>query len=303
MLRFFQSFKQALDQGSDAMMHSSRFMGILRILGLGAYFTFALGPILWIAMMSLKNSNDVIASPPKFVFTPTTENYKAITIGQRAQKMETVRSDYPKYFLNTLIIASATVAVSLLLGTFAAYSLARFSFRFKEDIAFTFLSFRFAPELMVILPLYVVFQKAGLIDSYSGLTAAYQLITLPFMIWVLRGFFEDIPREIEQAARVDGYTWWGVFWKISLPLVKPGIAAVVILSFIFAWNNFIFSMILGGERTQTITLGILGFIGYERVLWGQMAAATMICVIPELLLAFFVQSYIVRGLTFGALKR
>jgi multiple sugar transport system permease protein len=94
----------------------------------------------------------------------------------------------------------------LLLGTLAAYSLARFSFRFKEDIAFTFLSFRFAPELMVILPLYVAFQKAGLIDSYSGLTAAYQLITLPFMIWVLRGFFEDIPREIEQAARVDGYT-------------------------------------------------------------------------------------------------
>jgi multiple sugar transport system permease protein len=285
------------------MMRASRFMGMLKFLGLGAYFTFALGPIIWIAMMSLKNSNDVIASPPKFVFTPTLENYKAITIGQRAQKMETVRPDYPKYFLNTLIIASATVAVSLLLGTLAAYSLARFSFRFKEDIAFTFLSFRFAPELMIILPLYVVFQKAGLIDSYSGLTAAYQLITLPFMIWVLRGFFEDIPREIEQAARVDGYTWRGVFRRISLPLVKPGIAAVVILSFIFAWNNFIFSMILGGERTQTITLGILGFIGYERVLWGQMAAATMICVIPELILAFFVQSYIVRGLTFGALKR
>jgi len=302
VLHFFQSSKQALDQGSDAMMHAGKFMGILRFLGLGAYFTFALGPILWIAMMSLKNSNDVIASPPKFVFTPTTENYRAITIGQGAQQMETVRSDYPKYFLNTLIIASATVAVSLLLGTFAAYSLARFSFRFKEDIAFTFLSFRFAPELMVILPLYVVFQKAGLIDSYFGLTAAYQLITLPFMIWVLRGFFEDIPREIEQAARVDGYTWRGVFRKISLPLVKPGIAAVVILSFIFAWNNFIFSMILGGERTQTVTLGILGFIGYERVLWGQMAAATMICVIPELVLAFFVQNYIVRGLTFGAVK-
>src|SRR5512139_1653630 len=217
MLHFFQSFKQALDQGSDAMMLSNRLLRILKILGLGAYFTFALGPIIWIAMMSLKNSNDVIASPPKFVFTPTMENYKAITVGQRAQKMETVKPDYPKYFLNTLIISSATVAISLLLGTLAAYSLARFSFRFKEDIAFTFLSFRFAPELMVILPLYIVFQKMGLIDSFSGLTVAYQLITLPFLIWVLRGFFEDIPREIEQAARVDGYTWWGVFRRISLP--------------------------------------------------------------------------------------
>lgn len=278
------------------------FKRILKTLGLCAYFTFALGPILWMAMMSLKNPNDVIASPPKFVFTPTLENYKAITVGQDAHGMETVRPDYPKYFLNTLILASATVAVSLLLGTFAAYSLARFSFRFKEDIAFTFLSFRFAPELMVILPLYVVFQKTGLIDSFTGLTIAYQLVTLPFLIWVLRGFFEDIPREIEQAARVDGYTWWGVFCRISLPLIKPGIAAVVILSFIFAWNNFIFSMILGGERTQTVTLGILGFVGYERVLWGQMAAATMICVIPELIMAFFVQKYIIRGLTFGALK-
>jgi multiple sugar transport system permease protein len=284
------------------MMTSHLFKRILKALGLGAYFTFALGPIVWIAMMSLKNSNDVIASPPKFVFTPTLENYKAITVGQDVHGVETVRPDYPKYFLNTLIIASATVAVSLLLGTFAAYSLARFSFRFKEDIAFTFLSFRFAPELMVILPLYVVFQKTGLIDSFSGLTVAYQLVTLPFLIWVLRGFFEDIPREIEQAARVDGYTWWGVFRRISLPLIKPGIAAVVILSFIFAWNNFIFSMILGGERTQTVTLGILGFIGYERVLWGQMAAATMICVIPELIMAFFVQKYIIRGLTFGAVK-
>jgi multiple sugar transport system permease protein len=302
VFHFFQSTKQALDQGFNAMMASRLFKRVLIILGLGAYFTFALGPIIWIGMMSLKNSNDVIASPPKFVFTPTLENYKAITVGQHAQNVETVRPDYPKYFLNTLIIASATVAVSLLLGTFASYSLARFSFRWKEDIAFTFLSFRFAPELMVILPLYIVFQKAGLIDSYSGLTVAYQLITLPFLIWVLRGFFEDIPREIEQAARVDGYTWWGVFRRISLPLVKPGIAAVVILSFIFAWNNFIFSMILGGEKTQTVTLGILGFIGYERVLWGQMAAATMICVIPELILAFFVQHYIIRGLTFGAVK-
>ncbi len=284
------------------MMTARLFKRTLKAAGLGAYFAFALGPIVWIAMMSLKNSNDVIASPPKFIFTPTLENYKAITVGQDERGMETVRPDYPEYFLNTLIIASASVAVSLLLGTFAAYGLARFSFRFKEDIAFTFLSFRFAPELMIILPLYVVFQKMGMIDSFSGLTMAYQLITLPFLIWVLRGFFEDIPREIEQAARVDGYTWWGVFRRISLPLIKPGIAAVVILSFIFAWNNFIFSMILGGERTQTVTLGILGFIGYERVLWGQMAAATMICVVPELIMAFFVQKYIIRGLTFGAVK-
>jgi len=275
---------------------------LLRYTGLSVYFIFALFPILWIILMSLKNSKDVIAVPPKFLFLPTLENYRAITIGLGSSAIESLKPDFPLYFLNTLIIAAATVCVSLLLGTFAAYSLARFSFKFKEDIAFTFLSFRFAPELMIVLPLYVIFQKFHLIDSFLGLTLAYQLITLPFLIWVLRGFFEEIPKEIEQAARVDGYTWLGVFRRISLPLVKPGIAAVIILSFIFAWNNFIFAMILGGEQTQPITLGILGFIGYERILWGQMAAATIICVIPELILAFFVQKYIIRGLTFGAVK-
>lgn len=274
----------------------------LRPLILSLYFLFALFPIAWILLMSLKDSKEVIAVPPSFLFTPTLENYRAITLGAESHAFDMMRPDFPQYFLNTLIIASAAVAVSLILGTFAAYSLARFSFKFKEDIAFTFLSFRFAPELMVILPLYVIFQQFHLIDSFLGLTLAYQLITLPFLIWVLRGFFEEIPREIEQAARVDGYTWWGVFRRISLPLVKPGIAAVVILSFIFAWNNFIFAMLLGGQQTQPVTLGILGFIGYERILWGQMAAATIICVIPELLLAFFVQKYIIRGLTFGAVK-
>ena len=271
-------------------------------MGLAAYFLFALFPVYWIFLMSLKTSGDVIAIPPKFLFSPTLDNYKAITVGLDTYAFESLKPDFPQYFFNTLIIATAAVSVSLLLGTFAAYSLARFSFKFKEDIAFTFLSFRFAPELMIILPLYAIFQKLHIIDTFVGMTIAYQLITLPFLIWVMRGFFEEIPREIEQAARVDGYSWWGVFRKISLPLVKPGIAAVVILSFIFAWNNFIFAMILGGERTQPITLGILGFIGYEQILWGQMAAATIICVIPELLLAFIVQKYIIRGLTFGSVK-
>jgi len=273
-----------------------------RIIGLGGYFTFAMAPIIWILFMSLKNPTDVIASPPKFIFEPTLDNYKAITVGLEQFAIETLRPDFPDYFLNTIIIASATVIVSILLGTLAAYALARFSFRFKEDIAFTFLSFRFAPELMIILPLYVIFQNLNLTDTFLGMIMAYQLITLPFLIWVLRGFFEEIPVEMEQAARVDGYSWWGVFHRVSLPLVKPGIAAVVILSFIFAWNNFIFALILGGQNTQPITLGILGFIGYEQVLWGQMAAATIICIVPVLILAFFVQKYIVRGLTFGAVK-
>jgi len=191
----------------------NRLKGLVRFVGLAAYFIFAISPILWILLMSLKNSSDVIASPPKFIFSPTLDNYKAITIGSEDHAFETLKPDFPKYFLNTLIISTATVILSLLLGTLAAYSLARFSFKFKEDIAFTFLSFRFAPELMVILPLYIIFQKLNLTDSFVGLTLAYQLVTLPFLIWILRGFFEEIPREIEQAARVDGHSWWVYFVK------------------------------------------------------------------------------------------
>jgi len=184
----------------------------------------------------------------------------------------------------------------------AAYALARFRFRFKEDIAFTFLSFRFAPEIAIIIPIYVLYQKLQLYNSYIGLILVYQLITLPLIIWIMRGYFEDISVEIEQAARLDGYTWWGVFTKIALPLVKPGLAATAILAFIFAWNNFIFGLILGAKETFPTTVGTLGFISYESVLWGQMAAATVITILPPLLLAIFIQKYLVRGLTMGALR-
>ncbi len=269
---------------------------------LAGYAVFALFPLIWVGMMSLKSHIDIISPTPKFLFSPSLENYKAILFGGQSTQYEAGQTDFLLYFKNSCIITICAVSISLFAGVPAAYALARFRFRFKEDIAFTFLSFRFAPEIAVIIPIYLLYQKLHLYNTYMGLILVYQLITLPLIIWIIRGYFEDISVEIEQAAKLDGYSWWGVFMKIALPLVKPGLASTAILAFIFAWNNFIFGLILGSSNTYPSTVGILGFISYESVLWGQMAAATVITILPPLFLAIFIQRYLVRGLTMGAIR-
>lgn len=270
--------------------------------GLISYCLFALFPLLWVGLMSFKSHLDIISPTPKFFFTPSLENYRTILFAVQDTQYETSRANFLLYFKNSCIVTISAVTLSLLVGVPAAYALARFRFRLKEDIAFTFLSFRFAPEIAIIIPIYLLYQKLQLYNTYIGLILVYQLITLPLIIWILRGYFEDISVEIEQAAKLDGYSWWGVFVKIALPLVKPGLASTAILAFIFAWNNFIFGLILGAKQTFPTTVGTLGFISYESVLWGQMAAATMITILPPLVLAIFIQKYLVRGLTLGAVR-
>ncbi len=271
-------------------------------LGLIAYTIFALFPLIWVGLMSLKSHGDIISPTPKLIFSPSLENYRTILFGAQNAQYEISRTNFLLYFKNSCIVTICAVSLSLLVGVPAAYALARFRFRFKEDIAFTFLSFRFAPEIAVIIPIYILYQKLQLYNTYIGLILVYQLITLPLIVWIIRGYFEDISVEIEQAAKLDGYSWWGVFTKIAIPLVKPGLAATAIIAFIFAWNNFIFGLILGAKESYPSTVGTLGFISYESVLWGQMAAATVITILPPLILAIFIQKYLVRGLTMGAVR-
>ncbi len=270
--------------------------------GLTIILIFALFPIFWVFLMSLKTDKEIIASVPHFFFGPTLENYKAILFGIKTAGTETSRPDFILYFKNSLIITTGAVFISLLAGVPASYALARFKFKFREDIAFTFLSFRFAPEIAVIIPIFVIYKTLGLYNTYIGMILVYQLITLPLIVWIMRGYFEDIPESIEHAARLDGYSWFSIFRKISLPLVKPGLASTAILSFIFAWNNFIFGLVLGAKETFPATVGTLGFISYESVLWGQMAAASMVTILPEIIIAFFIQKYLVRGLSLGAVR-
>ena len=164
------------------------------------------------------------------------------------------------------------------------------------------MSFRFVPFIAFVIPLYLLFQRFGLYNTHAGLILAYQLITLPFTIWMLRSFFMEIPLEIQEAAKIDGCSWLGVLTRVILPLSLPGIAVTVILGFMFCWNAFNYPLMLAGRQTFPVTVGAIQFISYEQVLWGQMAAATIVAALPQLVLSLMVQKYIVRGLTMGAVK-
>ncbi len=261
---------------------------------------FLLGPLVWIVLMSFKTPADVIAVPPKLFFKPTLDNYLAL-FGLSRGGLVTAKAFF-SYFKNSLILSVGSVLISLVLAMPAAYALARLRFAAKESLAFTYLSFRFVPEVTIILPLYVIYQRLNLYNTFTGLILVYQLISLPLMIWMMRSYFEEIPLAIEQAARTDGYSWAGAFFRLVLPLAAPGIAATLILAFIFCWNNFVFGLMLGGTSTQPVTVGLLSFMGTNEVQWGLMAAATVIAITPEIVMALAVQRYMIRGLTFGAVK-
>lgn len=261
------------------------------VIGLSVYTVFALFPLYWILLMSLKVPQDVIASPPKFIFSATLDNYRNVLS----------RPDFLEPFKNSLIITLGALLLSLLIGLPAAYALARMQFRSKEDFAFSFLSMRFAPELLVILPLFVIYRQLHLYNTYWGLILVYQLIPFPLMVWMMRFFLEDVPREIEEAVTIDGGTWFTSFKMIAFRIALPGLAASVVLTFIYAWNNFVFGLILGGSDTQTITTGILQFISFQEVQWGPMAAA-ILSIIPEFMIASFALRYMIRGLTAGIVK-
>ncbi|MEZ5478570.1 MAG: carbohydrate ABC transporter permease [Thiolinea sp.] len=184
----------------------------------------------------------------------------------------------------------------------AAYAFARFKFRLGEDIAFTLLSFRFAPPLLVLLPLSLYFQDIGMSNTYIGLIWVYQLICLPLILWIVRGYFEDISPDIEYAYRIAGNSWFKTFRKIAIPLAGPGIAAAGLLSFIFAWNNFVFALVLASADKQPVTVGALAFVTASGIQYGQIAAAIVLSITPTLALALYAQRYLVEGLSLGAVK-
>ena len=240
--------------------------------------------------------------PPKFVFAPTFDNYLALVIGEQRGQYASTRPDFPLFFLNSTIVSFGAVLLSVAAGVPAAYALARFEFVGKSTVAFVFMSFRFVPFIAFVIPLYLLYQKFGLYNTHGGLILAYQLITLPFTIWMLRSFFQEVPSEIQEAATIDGCSWFGVLTRVILPLSAPGIAVTVILGFIFCWNAFNYPLMLAGRQTFPVTVGAIQFISYEQVLWGQMAAATIVAAVPQLALSLLVQKYIVRGLTMGAVR-
>jgi len=263
----------------------------------------ALFPIYWILLTSLKGPMDVTSSTPKFFFSPTLQNYEVVLgLARYTGLGETSRVDFLRYFLNSLIIVPSAVILSLVLGLPVAYVMARYRFKLRENFYFFFLSLYFMPAVLILIPLYLVYLRVHLYNTHLGLILILQLVNLPLVTLIMRGYFEDISPEIEQSAQVDGSTRLEAMLNITLPLARPALMATTFLCTIFSWNNFMFGTILATTKTQPVTVGILAFKSYEAILWGQMAAASLITAIPVLILAIIIQRYIVRGLTLGAVK-
>lgn len=256
------------------------------VLGVLVFFMF---PLLWMVATSLKTQVQNTAYPPLFVFKPTLDNYRAVFS----------QSPYWKYMVNTVIVSAGTTGLSLLIGLPAAFSIARFR---QHWLGVFILIGRIMPGVAALIPWFVLFSRMGLIDTYAGLILAHMVQVFPLVVWVMVGFFEDVPRELEEAARVDGCSLMGSFTKVILPLTRPGIAAAAILGFIFSWNLFMFALVLASQRTWTLPVAAYNFIGYGQIDWGGLTAATTVITLPVLLLTLFIQRSIVRGLTLGAVK-
>ncbi len=271
---------------------------VLADIGILAWFVFALFPIVWMVLLSLKTNAQQTST--FFSFSPTLENFGTV-LTEKGTNLTSV--DFKSAILTSVINCGGAVLVSLLIGIPAAYAAGKWKFKGSEDLMFTMLSFRFAPELMVIVPLFVIYNQVGLFDTKLGMIWVLQLVTMPLVVWILRSYFQDLPQELEQAALLDGYSRRRAFAMVALPLVRPGIAAAALLAFIFAWNNYVFPLILADTNASTITVAITKYLGGGgQAFYNLTAAAAIIGALPPLILALSIQRYLVQGLSFGAVK-
>ena len=261
-------------------------------LATAAVVLFFIFPIFMIIVTSLKSRVDALASPPVWIFRPVFFNYFDIF----------QENNFGRYFRNSLVVATFGTAFALILGVPAAYSLARRPFKREADLSFWILSQRMMPAIAVIIPMFILLRTVRLLDTYLGLIVVYVTFNLPFVIWTMRGCFQDLPIEMEESAMVDGCSRYGAFWKIALPLVAPGLASAAIFTFLFTWNEFLFALILTGRNTATMPVAVQLFMRETGIDWGRMTAAAVVMMVPTLLFTLVAQRYLVRGLTFGAVK-
>lgn len=250
------------------------------------FFLFTLG---WMILSSFKSNVQVTAYPPLWVFRPTLQNYIDVF----------TKNPFFSYMLNSTIIAVSAVGVGLVCGLPAAYSMARHR---QAALGFFVLTARILPGIAFLVPLFVIYRQLGLINTHVGIILTHIIVVLPMIVWIMAGFFEDIPRDLEDAALIDGCSRVATFARIVLPLSLPGIVAATILSFIASWNNFIFVLILGGKDTITLPMAVYSFVSFEDVNWGGLTAAATIITVPILALSLVVQRFLAGGLTMGAIK-
>jgi multiple sugar transport system permease protein len=248
-----------------------------------------LAPLAWMVLGSFKTTVDFLAYPPALLFRPTLANYAQVFAD----------NNFPRYVINSTVVAGGATLIGLLLGLPAAYALARYR---RTAVGVVLLAARMAPGIAFLIPLFVMFLSVHMVGGYTSLIASHLIFTLPLTVWMMVGFIEAIPREVEQAALIDGCRITGVLMRIVVPLAAQGIAATSILAFIASWNNFLFALVLSNDRTKTLPVAVLGYIGYNSIEWGTLMAAATFITLPVLVLALCVQRYIVRGLVAGAVS-
>lgn len=250
-------------------------------------------PVLWGLLTSFKSERDVLAYPPKLFFTPTLDNYREVIFGGS--------SILPNIW-SSLVVSCWATLLTMLFAVPAAYALGRLRYPGKRASGFYVLATQMLPPVGLIIPFYLVLQKIGGLDSYSGLTAIYLTFSLPFAVWLMVSYFEDIPFEMEEAALLDRAGRLRTLWYVILPQVRGGIAVTTIFVFLNAWNEFLFAVVLGGNKVRPVTVAMYNFISVEQTQWAKLAAGAMLAMAPVILIGLFAQRHIVKGLTVGAVK-
>jgi multiple sugar transport system permease protein len=250
-------------------------------------------PVLWALLTSFKTERDVLAYPPKILFAPTLANYSDVLFGSA--------TILPNLFSSFVVAGLATV-FTIIIAVPAAYALARLEFPAKRSTGFYVLATQMLPPIGLIIPYYLAMQKLAALDTYSGLIVIYLTFSLPFAVWLMVSYFEDVPREMEEAALLDRAGRLRALWYVILPQVRGGIAVTTIFVFLNAWNEFLFAVVLGGNRVRTVTVAMFNFISVEQTLWAKLAAGAVLAMLPVILLGLVAQRHIVKGLTVGAVK-
>lgn len=266
-------------------------MGVGRTVLVIGYLFFALAPVLWLVQMSLKTEAEAFRMPPRLLFQPSFQNYA-----------ELFKGPFLGAIANSFKASALTTLLCLIFGVPAAYALARAHLRRELPIRVWILSTRMAPPIAFALPFYLAFRALGLIDTIVGLSVIYLTFNLSLVIWLTQVFFEGLPRSLEEAAYIDGASTWQAFAHVTLPLAVPGVLTAAIFSFLVAWNDFFFALILTRAEAQTAPVAIMGyesFLGWE---WGKIAAGSTLVMAPSLVFALLVRKYLISGLTSGALK-
>ena len=275
-----------------------------RTLGAAAISLFYFFPVLFIILAAFKTRQDILSWPIRFVFTPTLGNFVSVFLRVSVEGGAAEATGFGLYFFNSVFIGGSSVLLALVIGTAAAYGFSRFPLRGNDTYLFMILTTRMMPPIIAIIPIFVLFRIFGLSGTYVGIIALYTAFNLPFSIWMVKSFFDDLDRDIEDAARMDGSGEWRVFRKVCLPQVYAGLAATFVFAVILTWNEFVFALLLTGTQTRTVPVQIVRTIGGAMgVDWGLLSALETLFIIPVVLVTFALQNQLLRGVTFGTIRR